>query len=236
MGGIILEELEYREIEVKQAFQDVIYLLERGYHKNSSLNFVTSRYLLTSLEKNIIFRTAVPIQLREKFLKKHVSSLKDEEVGIDGFNLLITVEKILQGSNLLFKGLDGFLRDVTGVYGKYSTSELTTQTMNFIIASLEKLEIRKAVFLLDRVVSHSGELVSKFRKMNPKNFIWEVQTSHYTDIELLDYDLVLSHDSEVAKKANKIFDLPLWMVSQQPSLATYTDTYQWLSEDFLRLL
>ncbi|MFX0091840.1 MAG: DUF434 domain-containing protein [Candidatus Hodarchaeota archaeon] len=231
-----MTEKNYREPLVKQAFQDVIYLIERGYHKNSSINFVTSRYLLNTLEKNIVFRTAAPLHLRKEFMKKKIPNLKEREIAIDGFNILITVEKILQGSNLLFKALDTFLRDVSAVYGKYTLDKLTTKTMNLIITSLEKLEIKRAVFLLDSAVSRSGELAAKFRRLKPENFDWEARTSRYPDIEVLEYGIVLSHDSEVAKKAKKIFDLPLWILNHQSSSVIYTDTYKWLSMDFLEIL
>ncbi|MFX1254735.1 MAG: DUF434 domain-containing protein [Promethearchaeota archaeon] len=226
----------YRKPILKKAFQDVIYLIERGYHKNSSINFVTAQYQLNKLEKNIIFRTSAPLKLRDEFLKKKVPSLKNKEVAIDGFNILITVEKILEGSNLLFKSLDTFLRDVAGVYGRYSENELTFQGMNLIIASLVKLEVKKTVFLIDSVVSHSGELAAKFRKLNPDHLVWEARTSRYVDTEILDYDTVLSHDAEVVKDAKEIFDLPLWILKQQAPQAAYTDVSNWLSEDFLRAL
>ncbi|MFX1532646.1 MAG: DUF434 domain-containing protein [Promethearchaeota archaeon] len=226
----------YRKPSVKKAFQDVIYLIERGYHKNSSINFVTSQYQLNKLEKNIIFRTSSPLKLREEFTKKKVANLKNKEVAIDGFNILITVEKILEGSNLLFRCLDTFLRDVAGVYGRYSENELTTQAMNLIIASLVKLEVKKTIFLIDSVVSHSGELAAKFRKLNPDHLVWEARTSRYVDTEVLNYDTVLSHDAEVAKKAKRIFDLPLWILETQTPQIKYTDVSKWLSKDFLRVL
>jgi hypothetical protein len=80
-------------------------------------------------------------------------------VGVDGYNLLITMESALAGG-VLIDGLDGALRDLAGVHGTYRRVDQTIPALGFIVEALHALKPARIDWYLDRPVSNSGRLKS----------------------------------------------------------------------------
>ena len=76
---------------------------------------------------------------------------------LDGFNTIITLEVALSGS-LLLKGMDGTIRDLAGLRGSYRIVDKTVRAVELLLARLEALEVKEALFYLDQQVSNSGRL------------------------------------------------------------------------------
>ncbi|RLI54237.1 MAG: DUF434 domain-containing protein, partial [Candidatus Thorarchaeota archaeon] len=99
---------------IKKAAQDLKYLLDRGYNKKTSLNLVVNRYKLNENQRNFLQRYV----FSERDIQMHRSRLLSIEkisgryIVIDGYNVLVTVEAILNKRNLV-RGMDGFLRDTS---------------------------------------------------------------------------------------------------------------------------
>ncbi len=78
-------------------------------------------------------------------------------VGIDGYNLLITVESALSGGLVLI-GRDGCYRDLASVHGTYRKVEETIPAVEMIVDYVTAMCIPRIDWYLDRPVSNSGRL------------------------------------------------------------------------------
>lgn len=92
---------------------------------------------------------------------KEITNLSNiEEVHIDGFNTIITLEVDLSKS-LIIKSMDETIRDLAGLRGTYSVIDKTEVAIKLIGEFLLEHKIKKAIFYLDKPVSNSGRLKMK---------------------------------------------------------------------------
>ena len=80
-----------------------------------------------------------------------------QPIGIDGYNLLITIESALSGG-LILVGRDGCCRDLASVHGTYRKVEETKPAVELILDLLSDFDIPRVDWYLDRPVSNSGRL------------------------------------------------------------------------------
>ncbi len=78
-------------------------------------------------------------------------------LGVDGYNLLITIESALSGGVILI-GRDGCYRDLASVHGTYRKVEETIPAVKLIADYLRPFDIARVEWYLDRPVSNSGRL------------------------------------------------------------------------------
>jgi hypothetical protein len=83
-------------------------------------------------------------------------------VAVDGFNVIVSVETAMAGG-LLVRGVDGLLRDLAGMHGKYRDVAHTRAAVQAIAAVLGAAA--SVQWVLDRPVSHSGRLASLIREV-----------------------------------------------------------------------
>lgn len=140
--------------------------MNRGYPKKSALNFVSNHYRLSLDERNILARVVFPTTVAEQRKSKLIglNDLRGELVGIDGYNVLITVESVIY-CHPLFLCDDGVLRDVRAIFGRYRMGEHTRRSLEAIIDVLSEIKPRFSLFLYDSSVSKSGELASLTRSI-----------------------------------------------------------------------
>jgi hypothetical protein len=84
----------------------------------------------------------------------------------DGYNVFITLESYLSG-RLVFRALDGVLRDITGVYGNYTFGDRTRHAAALIVRGLKNqiTDDTPVFFYLDEPVSRSGEFARFLRDL-----------------------------------------------------------------------
>ena len=63
----------------------------------------------------------------------------------------------LSGS-LLLEGMDSTIRDLAGLRGSYRIVDKTVRAVELLLARLEALGVKEALFYLDQQVSNSGRL------------------------------------------------------------------------------
>ena len=85
------------------------------------------------------------------------SDLSGEDVWIDGFNTIITLEVLLSDS-ILFTCMDGTIRDLAALRGTYRIISETESAVRMLFDVLTEMKIRSATILLDEPVSNSGRL------------------------------------------------------------------------------
>lgn len=189
---------------------DLEWLLNRGYPKKSSLVFVGNHYQLNAWERDILFRSIFPRveALDAKRKKIRARDLKGRSLGIDGFNVLITLENALSGE-LLIRGNDGFIRDTAGVFRRWRRSEKTLQALDMILRVLKRYEVKKTIFVLDAPFSGSRELAGIINQNLQKMALsGEAILQKQVETWLSKFsDIVATSDSRLIRRVKKAFDL-----------------------------
>jgi len=156
-------------------------------------------------------RVVVPTELAASRRKKMVllQSLAGEELLVDGYNVLITVESLL-GNKAVYLCDDGFLRDTQGIFRKYKSSELTGDALSRILELLASAGPAKVEVLLDQQISMSGALASRIRALMEKQGLsGTASTARDVDRRLKSQKApVATSDGQVIDAVSKAVDLP----------------------------
>lgn len=185
----------------------------KGYPDTAALKLVGDRHRLSRIERNCLFRGIVDAATAAIRCRKivHPDEVGDAGLGLDWFNILITVETYLKGG-ALFLADDGVTRDAAAVHGSWRRSPVTGPATDAIVAALGRLKPARIDVFLDSPVAHSGELASELRGR-----IGEALPDAASDVSLAasaDWPLkryagiVASSDSVVLDSAAKALDLP----------------------------
>lgn len=144
---------------LRTAVGEYSWLLTRGYAEDSALSLVGNRHGLTERQRMAVRRSACSdVSLRGRLGRRQaLSDCLDRRLGIDGYNLLITIESALSGGMILI-GRDGCHRDLASVHGTYRKVEETLPAVRLIAAHLEAAGVGAVDWYLDQPVSNSGRL------------------------------------------------------------------------------
>ena len=192
---------------LSEAYRDLKYLLNRGYRKKYALDFVANHYILTLEERHLLARCVFPDSWIEEVRRKLLQpeDLKGAELAVDGFNVLITVESLLEGKGILCE--DGLVRDLK-YQGKYRLGEKTGELLLKTAETLHKLEVDRAVFIYGKNNSRSGVITAMTREaLKLVGVQGEVLLVKSPDFELKKFEAVATADTAVVEKASGVFDL-----------------------------
>ncbi|ALV63982.1 hypothetical protein ADU37_CDS22850 [Thermococcus sp. 2319x1] len=190
------------------AYEDLKYLLNRGYRKKYALEFVANHYRLSQKERHFLFRCVFSDrEIEERKVKLlQPGNLKEKVLGIDGFNVLITLESLLDGMVILCE--DGLLRDLKH-QGGYKISPRTLQTLSLLIDFLKTLNLKEVLFLYDAPVSKSGKVAELTGELlNRYGVSGKVKLSKAPDHDLKAFEVVASSDIGIIEKVPFVVDLP----------------------------
>lgn len=146
------------------AAQDLRWLLERGYPREKCLTLVGNRRGLNGPEREILRRAVYSPSLaaRRRAKLAGLEGLKGRPVGLDGHNLVLTLESALSG-RIMVRGDDTALRDIARSAAGWRWSDLTARVTGLILDALITQGAAEARFWFDSPVSHSGRLAGLFR-------------------------------------------------------------------------
>lgn len=185
---------------LRTATAELSWLLSRGYAMRSGLQIVGDRHALVDRQRLAISRAACSDVQRDERAARclPVESLRNSEVFIDGFNLIITIEAAL-GGGVLLQCRDGCIRDLSSVHGSYRSVAETDQAMALIGTTLEAMAPREVHWLLDKPVSNSGRLAQNLRELAAaKGWPWTVEVCFNPDAVLsAARGIVVTSDSAV---------------------------------------
>lgn len=141
------------------AAEDLRYLLSKGYPRTGALTFVGNRYQLPKSEREIIGRGVYPGEeaLRRRNRLLSPEAIKGRAIGLDGYNVIITLESALLGRDLIACD-DGPIRDAAWVSSSFRPSEVTEDVLELILDYLYGKGALSIVFYLYAPMSHSGDL------------------------------------------------------------------------------
>jgi hypothetical protein len=194
-----------------QACVEYKYLREKGYPEKATLKLVGDRHSLTRVQRNSMFRgivaDAIAVPRRSKIvLPAHVAG---NRLGIDWYNVLITLESYLRGS-AIFISDDGIVRDSSETHGSYRRSELTVRALREIAVELKVMAPSRIDVFLDAPIAFSGLMAEEVRQILAEiPCPAEVSVAHSADYPLKGYEgIVATSDSVILDSAQRIVDLP----------------------------
>jgi hypothetical protein len=147
---------------LRTAVADLSWLLSHDYAAKAAVKLVGDKFTLTDRQRLAVSRAAcsdASLIARTSSLLL-VESIEGEDLVIDGFNLIITVEAALSGGVLLLCR-DGNIRDLSSVHGSYRTVSETETAIILIGEALAELKAKSVEWVLDRPVSNSGRLAKR---------------------------------------------------------------------------
>jgi len=185
---------------LRQAVRDLSWLLSRDYAPAASLKLVGDHFALKERQRLAVGRAACSDRQRE-FREQNrlpLESIKGQNLLIDGFNIIVTMEAALSGG-VLIKCRDGCVRDMSSVHGSYRSVAETEEAIRLISEILIGAEPATAVWLLDQPVSNSGRLAQGIREMAVEHkWPWSVEVVMNPDKDLRSSDqIVVTSDSNI---------------------------------------
>ncbi|MCM1505995.1 MAG: DUF434 domain-containing protein [Ruminococcus flavefaciens] len=211
-GFIASDEVDF-SIEklplLKQAGSDVYYLMNRDYPIRNVITFVGNHYQLSERQRTALSRivsSEISIKSR-KDRELSESDVSGQTLYIDGFNIIITLETAFSDSTL-FECMDGTVRDLAGLRGSYRLIDKTDIALQTLADTLTELNIKKAVFYLDKPVSNSGRLKQKILDaMSGRPFETEAFIENAVDPILEKKSHVVTADAIILDKCESWYNL-----------------------------
>ncbi|HVT82564.1 MAG TPA: DUF434 domain-containing protein [Phycisphaerae bacterium] len=144
---------------LQNAVRDLSWLLSHGYALNSALKLVGDRFQLTERQRIAVMRSTCSAESLAGRRERRIplGQTAGQRLALDGYNVLTTVEAAL-GGGVLFRGMDGCLRDLASMHGHYKRVAETGPALELIGAALAALNTGPIDVLLDAPVSNSGRL------------------------------------------------------------------------------
>ena len=200
------------------AAQELRWLLERGYPRESCLTLVGNRRGLAARERELLRRGVLAPALARARRAKLLSpaQLAGERLGIDGHNVLITLESALAGRDLI-RGDDGVVRDISRGGSSHRPTDLTQRALEVILPALSRSGVKEAVFYLDRPISRSGELAALIReKLEAAGLPGTARAVPVPDRELKPFaGIAASSDGELIDHCPRPLDLAGWLIRER---------------------
>jgi hypothetical protein len=200
---------------ITEAITDLSHLLTRGYAEKSSLVLVGNRYRLNARQQRAVQGMSASIE-QYKYRNNctlNVKNLEGQDVIIDGFNVIILLETILSEA-YVFKGVDGFYRDLSSVYGTYKKVKQTLRAIELIADFYLKVKLNKIHWIFDKPVSNSGRLKQIIEEIAlENNYNWEVSLAFNPDKIIAESDqIALTSDAYILDAVKRNFNLVAYFV------------------------
>jgi hypothetical protein len=199
------------------ATAELSWLLNHGYPIMASIKLVGDRHRLNERQRMAIARAACTDERRARRLASRVEwpDVREAELIVDGFNLLITIEAALsQGVLLVCR--DSCIRDLASVHGSYRSVQETDRALQLIGETLAALAPRSVRWLLDKPISNSGRLAAKIRELAEQHaWPWEVEVIFNPDTAIVaSQQIAVSSDAIVLDGSGHWFDLKSHLIEQ----------------------
>ena len=182
---------------MQTASRHIFYLINEGYDLKQASTFVGNHFLLSERQRLAIMRSlATDIQLKERKVKQvPFSAISGNDVWIDGFNTIITLEVMLSDS-ILLNCMDGTIRDLAALRGTYRLIPETSEAIQLMFNALRDAGVSRINILLDEPVSNSGRLKARIADIAEDfSFDLDIRILREVDRELYGKENVITSDS-----------------------------------------
>src|SRR5262245_34049042 len=210
--------------KLRQAVADLSLLLSRGYAPGASLKLVGDHFALKERQRLSVARAACSDQQKELRNRKilPLEAIKGQNLLIDGFNLIVTMEAALSGG-VLIRCRDDCFRDLSSVHGSYRAVTETEEAIGLISETLLAATPASALWMLDQPVSNSGRLAQRIREMSvERDWPWNVEVVMNPD------KLIRTSDQIAVTSDSNILDGVKWWVNLGESLITRRLSKSWV--------
>jgi hypothetical protein len=200
---------------LRTATTELSWLLSHGYKLTSSMKLVGDRYRLTERQRLAVSRSACSdaALVRRKDHCVSVKHLSNEDVIIDGFNLIISIEAVLSGAPLLVCR-DECIRDLSSVHGSYRSVQETESAISLIGEICEQLCPASVLWLLDRPISNSGRLARRIADIAERHgWLWMVEVVFNPDAQIVSSSsIAITSDSSILDRVETWTNLKSYLV------------------------
>lgn len=200
-----------------RAVQNLRYLLNQGYPRESAVNFVSNHYRLPLNQRHLLARCVFSKLEVAKHRRKSVraSAVRGKHLGVDGYNVLITLESILTRKQVV-RCDDDYIRDLRAIFGKYRISHATMRALAELLRIIARAKPSHVEFLFDKQVSRSGELSGMVRRrLEQAGLKGNAQAIGGVDLKLRSFDVVASSDRAIIRRAKAIWDIPAELLKRK---------------------
>ncbi len=200
-----------------RAVRDLRYLLDQGYPRGSAVNFVSNHYRFPLDQRHLLARCVFSRREVAEHLKKAVGAgaVRGKRLGVDGYNVLITLESILTGKRVV-RCDDGYIRDLRAIFGKYRSTPATARAISALAETIAKARLKFVAVLFDKQVSRSGELAAEVRRqLDQAGLKGDASAIGGVDMKLRAFDVVASSDRAVIERAKAVWDLPAELLKRK---------------------
>ncbi|MGC8817056.1 MAG: DUF434 domain-containing protein [Candidatus Hadarchaeum sp.] len=197
-------------LRLRRATVDLLYLLDHGYPRDSAVNFVANHYRLPLEERHLLARCVFSQREAEEHRRKliRMNGVRGRRLGVDGYNVLITVESLLTGKRVVLCN-DGIVRDLRAIFGKYRAGTATPRAIAELVEAVARAKPSEVVIFFDKQVSRSGELAADFRRrIEAAGLRGGALAVGGVDKKLEGFEVVASSDRVVIQRARKVWDIP----------------------------
>lgn len=209
--------------KLRRAAEEVCYLLDRGYPVTATTRFVGDRYQFSERQRLALARTVSPPSCVQSRRSREVSDIAGETLCIDGFNVIIGLE-IAYAQSMLFRCMDGTVRDLAGLHGTYRLIPQTDLAIKALLHTLDTLHVAGAVIYLDQPVSNSGRLKKRILELAEDiRFSLEVCIENPVDAILKTKPLIASGDAIILDECSRWFNLVRYIIDTQIGSYPYVD-------------
>jgi hypothetical protein len=210
--------------DLQKAAEDFRYLLNRRYPRKAALELVGNRYGLTYDERHLLHRGVFSNSDSKSRKKKIIptTGIRNKDLAIDGHNVLITIEAALSGRPLVLAD-DGFIRDISGLSGSFTKSEITETAIQLILNVLKKWKPRKTLFLLDAPISMSGRLAEEIRdRLKQANLPGDAKAVKVPEKILIGFPgVIATSDTAIINPSKKVLDLAGYIITKRIALKSF---------------
>lgn len=206
---------------LRTASRHIRYLLDERYDLKQASTFVGNHFLLSERQRLAMMRSLASGKQLSERKKKLVpmDQLAGREVWIDGFNTITTLEVLLCRS-ILFRCMDGTIRDLAALRGTYRLIPETNDAIRMMLNFLKSAGVEKINILLDQPVSNSGRLKARIADIAEESGCsnLDIQILRDVDRTLYDKKLVITSDSVILDHCRSWVNLTAECVKQMECL------------------
>lgn len=205
-------------VRLGQGTSDLCWLLSRGYALRSATELVGNRYTLTRRQRMAVSRSACSEQALVLRRQREVTAaqMRDQELWIDGYNVLTALESALAGGVILL-GRDGCCRDVAGVHRRHRKVDETLPSLQSVGKLTQDWGVSACRWWLDRPVANSGRLRTfMLEAAAAAGWPWTVDLVYNPDRTLAQTShVVATSDSAILDRCQRWVNLTWLVVSQR---------------------
>jgi hypothetical protein len=195
---------------LRQATQDLRWLLNHGYALHSAAELVGNRHALTTRQRLAVTRCVCSDVARQRRRQHELEppDVQGQELWLDGFNVLTGIEVALAGGVML-AGCDGCLRDLASVYARHHEVQETLPALVLLGTTLCGWGVPRCRWWLDRPVSNSGRLQRRLLDLaSNRGWDWQVELVFNPDKVLAETTAVIAtSDSAILDRCARWLNL-----------------------------